>query len=479
MNSMNNNYLTILLLVIFMASTSFAAGAQTSVKVSGAKGKSTYRINNDEGDFKLEYEGEIQVSDNDKDIVAISRGGFFELSKSSFGASRKIRIETDGSQLIKKYFVGWSEKDWEPDGRDWLAELLPDLVRSTTIAARSRVDRIYRQGGADALVRELSLLEGDYVRHTYFNLAFEKNLSASDQNKLLKIAGETVSSDHYLSQILTGYFERNGLSGAVSDNYLTAADAINSDHYKTNVLSTVAMSDAVKGQQLTRLIKGSNGIASDHYKANLLMEIIGQKKLDDNQISALLEESNDIQSDHYSANVLIKLLQEQDLSSSSMNSFLNTTGHIQSDHYAQNVYAELLMKKRDNQTLASVFSSAGRTVNSDHYLSQVLRIGLRYQDISGPAMTEFIDAISDIGSDHYASEVIREAAKLELSEEDAIKLLQASGNISSDNYLSNSLVALSGQVNRMGDNVKSAYRSAAKEISSDTYYGRAMKALDE
>ena len=57
-------------------------------------------------------------------------------------------------------------------------------------------------------------------------------------------------------------------------------------------------------------------------------------------------------------------------------------------------------------------------------------------------------------------------------------LLKAAANLSSDHYLTESLVALSDKVNAMGSEAKNAYRAAAKNISSDTYYGKAMKALD-
>ena len=50
--------------------------------------------------------------------------------------------------------------------------------------------------------------------------------------------------------------------------------------------------------------------------------------------------------------------------------------------------------------------------------------------------------------------------------------------IRSDHYLSQTLMAFSAQVKRSSEKVKSAYRTAAKSIRSETYYGRAVKAID-
>ena len=51
-----------------------------------SNGKSKIHFSTDNNrDFKIEYEGDIKISDDDKDIVAISRGGYIEIKKSSFG----------------------------------------------------------------------------------------------------------------------------------------------------------------------------------------------------------------------------------------------------------------------------------------------------------------------------------------------------------------------------------------------------------
>ena len=170
MNSKYRNLIIAILTVLSLAGIAFTAEAQMAFNFTN--GKSSYRVNNLIAEFDVEYEGKIQLSDDDRDIIGISPGGYFELSKSSFGASRKIKIESDGDGLSKRYYVGWSEKEYEPEGRKWLAEVLPELVRSTTIAAESRVNRIYKKGGASALINELSLLNSDYVSDKYFELAF-------------------------------------------------------------------------------------------------------------------------------------------------------------------------------------------------------------------------------------------------------------------------------------------------------------------
>jgi hypothetical protein len=53
----------------------------------------------------------------------------------------------------------------------------------------------------------------------------------------------------------------------------------------------------------------------------------------------------------------------------------------------------------------------------------------------------------------------------------------ASRNINSDYYLSNILVAYAGKVKSSSQKVKDAYTKAAKSVKSETYFGRAMRAM--
>ena len=512
MNSKYRNLLIAMLTILSLAGIAFTSQAQLAFSLSERNGNSTYKVKNRDGSFDVEYDGDIVLSDDDTDIVSISRGGYFTLSKSSFGASRKVKIESDRDGLTKQYFVGWSEEDWEPEGRKWLAEVLPDLVRSTTIAAKSRVDRIYKNGGSAALVDELKLLKGDYVSHAYFKLVFEKQLTADDQSRLLKVAGETVNSDHYLSQILSSYLDRYGLTAHAVDNFVTATEAIQSDHYKSNVILNIAKSDDIKGKVLTKLIKGTDGIQSDHYKSNVLMELIDKKNLDNEQMEILLVESNDIESDHYLANVLIKVVKKYELSSSVIDTFIETSNTIQSDTYKSNVYKELFerttlsseklksifeslediqsdnylsnilvdfaKKQQDEESLTAMLNLSGNSIGSDYYLSLILIEVVNNQKLEGRTLNAFLTSLRSVSSDHYATNVYKELAQLDMTEAGMIQILKASASIGSDHYLSTSLIELSRKVNGMGEGVKDAYRSAARTISSDTYYGKAMKALD-
>jgi hypothetical protein len=99
--------------------------AQNSIIIKTYSGKREVSIRNSRKDFKIEYEGEILLSDGGKDIKNISSGGFLEIKKSSFGRSQKIVIEKEGNTLVRKFYIGWTEKDYYLFGKNWLHAFLP------------------------------------------------------------------------------------------------------------------------------------------------------------------------------------------------------------------------------------------------------------------------------------------------------------------------------------------------------------------
>lgn len=58
-----------------------------SYAVNYNKGKTTIKVQNGMFDnFSINYEGEITLSNDDRDVIGISDGGYLEIKKSAFGS---------------------------------------------------------------------------------------------------------------------------------------------------------------------------------------------------------------------------------------------------------------------------------------------------------------------------------------------------------------------------------------------------------
>ncbi|MEP2770997.1 MAG: hypothetical protein ABJH05_02535 [Fulvivirga sp.] len=464
--------------------------AQTVIKSDGNKERIVITKNNNTwkhtsksglSSFNIEYKGKIEVTDDDKDIKSISPGGYLEISKTTFGSKREILVEAaSGGSLRREYYEGRTKTEWEPAGRKWLAEILPEIVRSTGIAAESRVDRFFKQGGVDAVINEIGRLDGNYVVAIYGKLLLAKDgLSNNDLKKAIEGISNELDSDYYLAEILKDNASRFLKNDATADVYFEAATKIGSDYYATVVLKEALDSYKPSASSLAKIMEASKSIGSDYYQASLLTRVLELDDLDGELLAEVIETTKDVSSDYYQSQILSKALDKKGLSSSSYNSLIVAVSDVSSDYYMASVFSKLAENKLDEDVIVKMIDLVDEKLSSDHYASVVLSKLMQNQDLSSRSVEKIANAITGLGSSHYASSAIKSISKNDnLSKESLISIIKAIGNISSDYYTASALESIAPLVKRSDESVKDAYRAAAKSINSDTYYGRAMRAID-
>ena len=465
-----------------------ASLAQISVSVGNGhtvysrNGRTTVKVKDWQKSYKIEFEGDFELSDDDKDITSVSRGGYFEISRSAFGSKRRVIIESDSrGNLTKEYYVGRERTEYEPEGREWLAESLPEIVRSTTIGAESRVNRFYRKDGANGVMEEVERLGGDYLKAHYIKLLMDKEgLSPNELVVIIEGAAEEVGSDYYLTEILKDNEKQFFTNTATSKAYIEASEEVNSDHYRSEILKRVLRNDDVKGELLVAVLKSAEEINSDHYLSQVLKETLDERELTDEIIQQVIGTARSINSDHYQSELFREALEHDQISDKSFWEIIEAASDINSDHYKTELFKELLERDLDDRTLSRMIDEIEDDISSDHYSNVLLTKIISEQDLGNESVSSFKVAVRSISSDHYASQIIIRAAEdADLNDELVKSLLESAEDINSDHYMSQALMSLADYINETGNGeLRSIYRSIAREISSDTYYGRAMKALD-
>lgn len=409
-------------------------------------GTKTYTINNGKQKFSIEYEGEITLSDDDKEIIAISNNGFIEIRKTRFGKRRRIIIESEGGTLVHKYFIGAKEIPFNPDGKKWLAEILQEVVRTSTIAAQSRVNRFYKRGGARAVMSEVKRMDSDYVKAAYIKILLKKNLKNSDLINVIETAGSSIKSDHYVSQILKANQKAFLATDATRTAYIKAASSIGSDHYRSQILKTVINDSSINDKQMASLLDITRSIKSDHYLSNILSSLMDKRKLNKQNMNTIMSLTGEIKSDHYKARVLKKALKMDNMSKGNYDAFLNTLSNIKSDHSTSQVINDLIVEDMNSASLSKLLTIVNKNVKSDHYAANIYKKIAKNKNISDAQLIQLMES--------------------------------ASTSINSDFSLSSVLKAYSGRVKTSSQKVKDAYIKVAKSIKSETYYGRALRAIE-
>src|SRR5262249_2898772 len=118
------------------------------------------------------------------------------------------------------------------------------------------------------------------------------------------------------------------------------------------------------------------------------------------------------------------------------------------------------------------------SIESDHYESVVLTTMIGRQDLDDKVFAKLVQLAGNCDSDHYASQILTTALSSPgISPTKVQSVLDAASHINSDHYLTEVLIKAAPTVKNGDSSLKDAYRSAARKISSETYYGRALRAI--
>ena len=454
---------------------SFLVGRSTSV--SGAK--TVIRHSNGINSFNVETRGRIELTDDDRDIKSMSPDGYLEITKTVFGSRRTLIISPQGNGLKREYYEGRTSLPYEPEGRKWLGEIMPELIRSTTIGAESRVNRFYRKGGVAEVLREITDIESDYVRYHYANLLMKiSGITTKDHSTIVARVAEVMDSDHYLTEFLQNNLDKFLASKEGANAVFAATQKMESDHYKTQVIKEALRAQQASPEGIRSILAATAQIESDHYKTEVLTSLMRQPELPDAVVADMINTTKSIDSDHYRTVVLNKALNYRNLSATSYQKVLESVRDIDSDHYKTEVLKNLLENKLPTEQVFTLVDLS-TSIDSDHYLTIVFTEALQHQELSDEAFRKLIERAASVDSDHYASLILKAALDLPtLNDPKVLSILSAAGGIESDHYISEVLVHAAPRVKSGNTQLRDAYRSAAKQISSETYYGRALRAID-
>jgi hypothetical protein len=410
----------------------------------------TSRIHHRSGSNATEitYRGRIEFTEDERDIRSISPGGFFKFSKTTFGNTRTIHIESssDGS-LSRAYYVGRKEESYEPEGRKWLADVLPEIIATSGIGAEDRVKRIYAKEGINGVMKAVARLESDYTKAIYYGYLLEQpNLKDSELRHLLGQIRTTVSSDYEKAKLLRRVNHTYLQNEALSQEYLATVGSISSDYEKSQVLKHILRNTRLTEANTELVMQTVSNISSDYEKSQVIKTLLKDNTLNEVSTGQLLKAINSISSDYERAQTLKQMLTQGNLSSANFRATLAATSGISSDYEKTGVIKNLISR---NPQRAS------------EYLPDLLKL------------------VNTISSDYERGQAYSLMLdKLKFSEEQYAQVLAGISAIASDHEKANQLVKLSKTLPRNNTTVMDAYRKAAKTLSSDYEYRRAISALE-
>jgi len=359
--------------------------------------------------IEINYRGEIEFTNDDTDVARMSPGGMLRIREGRrlLGADTSVEFTADSSgNITRKFWQGVKEQPFEPEGRKWLATMLPRFIRQSGIGAPARVARIHKSGGVTGVLAEVSRIEGSWAKHVYLKeLMKVPGLSAADVQRVFNQAGTEIDSDFELASFLISS-SRQITDDATRRAYLDAAKSIGSNFELRRVLSALLQGGPVPSPLAAGLLETSTSIDSDFEEASLLVQFARQQPIDATVRAPFFKALATVGSSFEHARVLQTLLQRTDLSPEVRASALESAGAVESDFEAANVLLQFVKAGPIEGTIRAPFFRAAGTINSAFERSRVLQAVARRTDLSDETVLELVRSTKGISSNFERSQVL-------------------------------------------------------------------------
>jgi hypothetical protein len=312
--------------------------------------------------------GHVDFSADEREVRRVSRDGRLYIRERRPNSDREVEV-TAGDDDAPRYMyrVDGERASFDDDGRAWLGDLLPEILRESGLNAPARVSRIRRGGGVSAVLADISRTESTSAkRAAYDALLHEGSLSDDDLTRIARQAGEDLSSsDGELAGVLAQVGKMGRGSSTMAEAFGNAVEHMSSDGEKRELLQQYAL----KGDREMLCVAGrqAKSISSDGEKSEFLKATVNSYLSSDDE-------------------TLRKM-------------FFDVVGTISSDGERHEVLNSALSYGQRPAVLLAVLESA-KDISSDGEKSELLVTILRKKLITTPGLKDvFMKITRSLSSD--------------------------------------------------------------------------------
>ena len=404
-------------------------------------GTGEFKIRRDDETLAISWTGSFKLTDDDKDIAWVESGKTVDVSDGAWMFSTGVLITGQPDGTVKhSYRRHGFEQPYEPDGHQYLASSLLKVVRSTTFAAESRVARFLRQGGVNAVFAEITQLEGDYTRRTYYvQLLKQAKLQTPDLIRLANDASATIRSDYELASLLkaasaqasdeqarialidatktidSDYEERGALTAlmperptpAVASALLAAATRLGSDYERSTFLLEFTRRGGLTATTKTAFFDLIRTAHSSYEQSRVLQAVVHAPDMPADILAEARKSSLSVGSDYERRQVLMASMAGSSLSAKDAAGVIDAAASIRSEGERANVLVEVAKKGGVTSETAMPFFNVASTISSSYEqhraIAAVLAPSARLDDA---VMTPLLKAVATIKSDHDRAETL-------------------------------------------------------------------------
>jgi Zn-dependent protease with chaperone function len=393
------------------AAIAAAAKAMAAVRVEAApvqdQSSGNWIWSNDGEKLEVSYSGRFEFTDDDADVRVLSPGGSIHIADSGAAGRHSIEIRERGGTIERKYYVNGSERPFDPEGRQWLRDNLPKLIRNSGLGADRRVARFLKSGGPAAVLAEISKIDGSYGKRLYFTELFKQaSLTAEQYREAMLQASREVKGDYDLASLLISIADRLPADEASRAAYFSAASGIHSDYEITRVYSTMLKRGSVAPGVLAAILERAGSIGSDYQLSELLRQIVAHQPLDDRTRPLFFKALGTVQGDYERHRILSAAIAARPADTATLTEALNRSAEMHGGYDLAAFLLEALAQNGAEGPLRSPFFAAVDRISGSYDRGRVLQAVARKEGTSRDTMLAVVNAAAKMPASYDRAQVL-------------------------------------------------------------------------
>jgi hypothetical protein len=355
--------------------------------------------------------GEVEFADDDRDVAALSDGGFLVVQESRWMRKRRVEFSPGPAGAMKReYWVNGQRREYDEGARQWVAEILPEVMRHTTIGARSRAQRVLRRRGPEGVLEEFPRLRGDGVKRVFLEEFYQAaRLEAEDLRRAARLVGQEIHSDGERARVLMEaadlYLAEEQAQGA----FFEAIGKIGSDGDRRRVLVSLAEKERQRWDAaLPAFLEVTRRMGSSGDQRQVLLTLLERVVLNQEQVERVVKTAERIDSEGDRRQVLQAVLSKRRLSQEALTRMVQATEGMGSDGEKKQLLLGAIESATADGPLAEAVVKAAQTLGSEGDRAQVLGAALRKDGWGKETAVRVVKAAAEIHSEEAKERVLRE-----------------------------------------------------------------------
>ena len=376
---------------------------------SRSSGNMTWSDNGEK--VSVKWNGGFRLSEDEKDIAWVEDGATVSISD---GVQAAARVELRGRNgTVERTFTrNGSRREWEPEGRAFLAAAIDKLIRHSAAFAKERVARFLEQGGPEAVLTEIARLgDSSYVRRVYYSeLARQAELSESLLGRILQRVPAELRSDYDKATLLTTIVKQPAITDAHRALIARAVTSIGSDYDQRRTLTAVMDTRPVSPAVAAAVLEGAATIGANYDRSLVLSELAGRGGLTPATSAAFMSLVKSMGSSYDQRRVLTAVAAQGSLPDAVAADAIKSAGAISGSYDQAQTLIQLIDRGGVTDASADSFFEAAARISSSHDLSRVLQRAVDRPSMSERVLEGVLRSAAKISSHHERANLLEAVA---------------------------------------------------------------------